>query len=231
VAVGRCHLIRDKQVLFARQHPGAIDAGVFHNDVISVGNENVLLVHERAWEETPTVIRTLQDRYRTLYRGAELFVVRVPSRRVPMGDAVKSYLFNSQLVTLGPDRMALIAPVDCREVPSVRDYLDDLVARARTPLQAVHYVDLRQSMRNGGGPACLRLRVVLTEAEWAALPTGVRFTPPTHAALVSWVKRHYRERLTPADLADPALLRESRRALDELTRILGLGAIYPFQQE
>jgi succinylarginine dihydrolase len=84
-------------------------------------------------------------------------------------------------------------------------------------------------MRNGGGPACLRLRVVLTPAEYAALPAGVRITADTHATLVAWVKKHYRDRLTAADLADPRFLEETRRALDELTLLLGLGPIYPFQ--
>eukprot|EP01035_Chromulina_nebulosa_P010125 gene10125-13628_t len=126
--------------------------------------------------------------------------------------------------------MALIAPVDCRETPTVRAYLDELVSAGRTPIRAVHYADLRQSMRNGGGPACLRLRVVLTAAERAAVAPGVWFTPERHAQLAAWVCRHYRERLAPGELADPALLEESRRALDELTRLLGLGAIYPFQR-
>ena len=53
--------------------------------------------------------------------------------------------------------------------------------------------------------------------------------PSLHARLVAWVERHYRDRLAPEDLADPQLLDESRRALDELTRILGLPSLYPFQ--
>jgi succinylarginine dihydrolase len=93
----------------------------------------------------------------------------------------------------------------------------------------VHYFDLRQSMRNGGGPACLRLRVVLTAAEIAALPPGVRINDLTYTRLVAWVNKHYRDTLTQDELADPKLLDESRAALDELTHLLGLGAIYPFQ--
>lgn len=228
-AVARCHSIREKQTAFVRQNPAAIDAGVFHNDVIAVGNEHVLFYHEAAFLPSPEVMRELRARYAALHRGAELCAIRVPARRVPLADAVRSYLFNSQLVTVAPGRMALIAPVDCRETPSVRAYLDELMATARTPIRAVHYADLRQSMRNGGGPACLRLRVVLTVAERAALPAGVWFTPERHAQLAAWVRRHYRERLAPADLADPALLEESRRALDALTHLLGFGSIYPFQ--
>jgi len=228
-AIARCHVIRDKQVFFARQHPEAIDAGVFHNDVISVGNENVFFHHERAFVDTPTVIRELRRRYTALHRNSEFIAVPVAERRVPLADAVRSYLFNSQLVTIARGRMALIAPIDCAETPSVRTFLDALVARADTPIAAVHYLDLKQSMRNGGGPACLRLRVVLTPEELTALPPRVILTPAIHATLTAWVKQHYRDKLTAADLADPHLLEETRRALDQLTQLLGLGSIYPFQ--
>jgi succinylarginine dihydrolase len=218
----------DKSVVHAQQNPAAIDAGVFHNDVISVGNENVFLYHEHAFVRTSTVIAELRRRYRALH-GADLLTLRVPARAVPLRDAVKSYLFNSQLVTLAPGNMALIAPSDCRRNPRVRAFLEPLVARGDTPVREVHYVDLKQSMRNGGGPACLRLRVVLSDDEFAAIAPGVRFTPELHAQLTAWVKKHYRDRLTPRDLADPALLDESRGALDQLTQLLGLGSIYPFQ--
>ncbi|WP_210234729.1 N-succinylarginine dihydrolase [Methylocella tundrae] len=48
--------------------------------------------------------------------------------------------------------------------------------------------------------------------------------------LEDWVRRHYRDRLTGADLGDPALIEEGRAALDELTGILDLGPIYAFQR-
>jgi succinylarginine dihydrolase len=133
-------------------------------------------------------------------------------------------------VTIAPGEMALIAPSDCAETRSVRDFVRELVERGDTPLKSAHFFDLKQSMRNGGGPACLRLRVVLNDAEIAALPTGVFINNRTYPKLARWVKKHYRERLSHADLADPSLLEESRRALHELTRLLGLGSIYPFQQ-
>ncbi|MFO1447052.1 MAG: N-succinylarginine dihydrolase [Opitutaceae bacterium] len=228
-AVARGHGIDPGQLLFAQQHPEAIDAGVFHNDVIAVGNENVLLHHECAFERTPEVIDALQRRYAALHDGAELTCIEVPRTRVSLADAVGSYLFNSQLVTLSPGRMALIAPSPCSEIPSVRDFIQDLLAGGCPNLQDVHYFDLKQSMRNGGGPACLRLRVVLTAPELAALPPQILLNDATHAALTAWVKRHYRDTLVAADLADPQLLTETRSALDELTRLLGLGSIYPFQ--
>jgi succinylarginine dihydrolase len=228
-AVVRQHGLPTAQVCFVQQSPAAIDAGVFHNDVISVGNENLLLYHESAFVRTPAVIADLRQRYATLYPAQPFFTLKVPARRVSLRDAVTSYLFNSQIVTVAPGRMALIAPTDCAENPRVHAWLNELIGRGHSPLREVHYFDLKQSMRNGGGPACLRLRVVLTPTERSALPPGIFITDATHARLVAWVKKHYREKLLQSDLADPELLKETHRALDELTHILGIGSIYPFQ--
>jgi succinylarginine dihydrolase len=230
MAVARRHQLADTQLVFARQTPEAIDAGVFHNDVIAVGNENLLLFHEKAFVTSRSVIGALRRTYAALNRGDKLNVVQVATREVSLAEAVRSYLFNSQLVTLGPGKMALLAPVECQKIPAVRTYLEQLIASGKTPIIAVHYLSLRQSMRNGGGPACLRLRVVLTPAEADAMAPGIRFTPERHAGLVAWVNRHYRDQLRADDLADPKLLEESRRALDELTQLLALGSIYPFQE-
>lgn len=228
-AIVRHHLLPLRTVVWAQQSPAAIAAGVFHNDVISTGHGNLFLCHEEALVDTPGTIAELGRAFRRLNRGCRLVPVLVPSARVTLPEAVRSYLFNSQMVTLPSGGMALIAPAQCRELAGVKGFLDELIQQGQTPLRAVHYFDLQESMRNGGGPACLRLRVVLHEAEQAALPSGIFLTPKNHAALVRWVKKHYRESLRSADLADPALLEEGRRALDELTALLGLGPIYPFQ--
>ena len=147
-----------------------------------------------------------------------------------MEEAVGCYLFNSQVVTLPDGRMALIAPSECEELPAARKVIERMIADSGNPLGTVRYLDLRQSMRNGGGPACLRLRVVLTEEELAAVAPAVLINDRSHALLADWVRRHYRESLAPEDLASPDLLRESRAALDELTQILGLKGIYYFQR-
>ena len=54
-------------------------------------------------------------------------------------------------------------------------------------------------------------------------------TPALYETLTQWVSKHYRDALRENDLADPQLLIECRTALDELTRILKLGSVYPFQ--
>ena len=221
-AVARLHQLRADRVAFAQQNPAAIDRGVFHNDVVCVGNENVLLYHEEAFADPDRLLADLSARL------PGLLPLNVTSAELPLDDAVKTYLFNSQLVTLPDGTMVLIAPTECAEHAAARAVVSRLLS-AGTPLRHVHYVDVRQSMSNGGGPACLRLRVALTAPQLPRVAPGVFLTDPLHARLTEWVNRHYRDRLTPDDLADPALLDESRRALDELTRLLGLGLVYRFQ--
>jgi succinylarginine dihydrolase len=223
-AIARLHGLAPERTVFAPQNPDAIDAGVFHNDVIAVGNRNLLFFHERAFREQDA----LMDRLRAML-GGELHTVMVPEAAVSVADAVASYLFNSQLLSCDDGTMLLVAPEECRQRETVWRYLEALVASGG-PIREVLTFDLRQSMRNGGGPACLRLRIVLTEAEQAAVSARAWLDEGLYGALRSWVERHYRDRLLPADLADPALLEEGRRALDEVTQTLGLGTIYPFQQ-
>ena len=125
--------------------------------------------------------------------------------------------------------MSLVVPQECRERPAVWRFLESLVASGGS-IRELHVFDLRESMRNGGGPACLRLRVVLTDDERKATHPGLWIDDARYATLTEWVKRHYRDRLAVGDLADPALLDESRSALDDLTQLLDLGSLYSFQR-
>jgi succinylarginine dihydrolase len=226
-SVARRHGLAAERTLFLRQSEAALDAGVFHNDVIAVANENVLLVHEGAYADGPAALEAIRLAYRTAC-DAEPFLIEVREREVSLAEAVDSYLFNSQLVTLPAGGMALVCQAECREHAATSRWLDGLLA-GENPIIAVHPVEIRQSMRNGGGPACLRLRVVLSPAGLAAVHPGVVATPTLLDAVEAWVRRHYRDRLTIEDLADPALLDESRRALDELTGLLDLPGLYAFQ--
>ncbi|MDX1597783.1 MAG: N-succinylarginine dihydrolase [Marinobacter sp.] len=222
-AIARLHGLNDSHVVFAQQNPAAIDAGVFHNDVIAVGNANTLFYHELAFLNEEQVLADIRSRL----AGTELQAVRVSSAEVPIEDAVQSYLFNSQLLNTA-DGMLLAVPGECREVRSVSRYLDDLV-KGDGPITSVEVFDVKQSMRNGGGPACLRLRVALNDDELKAMHHGVLLNDALYERLTTWVEAHYREELSTEDLADPMLLDEVRKALDELTGILGLGSIYDFQ--
>ncbi|MGN6669699.1 MAG: N-succinylarginine dihydrolase [Trinickia sp.] len=226
-AVAQRHGLAEAGTVYAQQSPDVVDAGVFHNDVIAVGNRQTLFCHQRAFVEQEAVYDQLRTQLSAT--GAQLNVIEVPDARVSVSDAVSSYLFNSQLLARDDGRDVLVVPQECRENPRVSAYLDDLMSGSG-PIGELLVFDLRESMKNGGGPACLRLRVVLNEAERHAVTPGVWIDDGLFARLDAWIGKHYRDRLAPSDLADPKLLDESRTALDELTQILGLGSLYDFQR-
>ena len=221
-SIARLHRLDSKNMLFFQQNPEAIDAGAFHNDVVAVGNQNVLLYHARAFRDS------VANQVRGWFGQNVCHLIEVGESEIPLADAVASYIFNSQIVSLPDQTMALIAPAESRDNPRTRKFLDDLTNRD-TPIRRVHFVDVRQSMNNGGGPACLRLRVQLNDRERSVVNPGVFLTDGLYESLKSWINRNYRDRLTPGDLADPELLDESRRALDELSKLLKLGSVYRFQ--
>lgn len=225
-AIARLHCLQDERVVFAQQNPDIIDAGAFHNDVVSVSNLDVFFMHEQAFANKHTVLEELQRKL----GDVELNVIEVPTEQVSLSDAVRSYLFNSQLIQL-PDQSghALILPTESRDTPAVSTYLDTLLASGG-PIKEIKFVNVRQSMQNGGGPACLRLRVALTEQEFAAVNPRFLVDDALIDRLIQWVEAHYRDELTVADFADPQLAQESFTALDELTRLFDLDAFYPFQK-
>ena len=222
-AIARRHLLDASRTLFTQQRPDAIDAGVFHNDVIAVGEGTFLFCHERAFVDQPAALDELAEAV-----GPEFVALVVRDDELPLADAVATYLFNSQLLPRDDARYLLVAPAECRAHPATAQLLDRLVASG-SPIAEVLTFDLRQSMRNGGGPACLRLRVPLTTTERAAIRGNVILDGALDAGLDAWIRRHYRDRLAPTDLRDPSLLDETRRALDELTQLLRLPPVYRFQ--
>lgn len=222
-AVARLNQVDPARVMFAQQNPTVIDEGVFHNDVIAVSNGTLLFCHERAFVQQ----RGLMARLAEQVPGFQ--AIEVPQAQVSVKEAVSSYLFNSQLLSRDDGSMLLVVPQECREQANVWRYLNDMLPQDN-PVSELRVFDLRESMSNGGGPACLRLRVVLNDAEQQAVNPAVMMNDTLFAALNSWVDRYYRDRLTQADLADPQLLREGREALDRLTQLLDLGSVYPFQQ-
>ncbi|MCY7294115.1 N-succinylarginine dihydrolase [Alteromonas sp. a30] len=224
-AIARLHGLSDENVVYMQQNPAVIDQGVFHNDVISVGNQNVLFYHEQAFFDTEAKLQEIQEKF----GDRLLHFIKVSTEAVSVQEAVRTYLFNTQIITLPNGEMAIIAPTECEESESVSRYLSELVT-LDTPIKKVHYFDVKQSMRNGGGPACLRLRVALTEQELDAVNPNTLMNDTLYAKLTNWVNKHYREELSVADLSDPTLLIESRTALDELTQILKIGSVYPFQR-
>ncbi|MFC4699486.1 N-succinylarginine dihydrolase [Glaciecola siphonariae] len=224
-AVARLHQLDETKTVFAQQHPDVIDAGVFHNDVIAVGNKDVLFYHQDAFLHTEKVRQQIQQGL----GDAAFHFIEVPRDKVSVQDAIKSYLFNTQLISLPSGEMVIIAPMECEQNTAVKTYLDWLLTQ-NNPIKRVLFFDVKQSMQNGGGPACLRLRVVLNQHEQQAVNSACLMNEMKYGQLQTWVNKHYRDRLHADDLIDPQLLNESRTALDELTQLLGLGSVYPFQQ-
>ncbi len=218
-SIAHSHKLRPDRTVFARQSATAINAGAFHNDVVCVGTLDTLFFHEHAFENTQETLSALRAAADDLF---DLKPVMVPDAEVPLQDAIQSYLFNSQLLQWpGEDRLVLLAPMETQETETTRVYCERLV-QGNGPIGRVQYVDVRQSMRNGGGPACLRLRVVMTPSERAECHQGVLLDETRIDQLQDVVRATYRDRLSAADLADPAFARECLAAREGLLRVLKL---------
>ncbi|HEY9579592.1 MAG TPA: N-succinylarginine dihydrolase [Rhizorhapis sp.] len=215
-ALARLHGLDPARTLFVRQSGEAIAAGAFHNDVVAVANENVLFAHEQAFADKEDFYADL----RRLLPGVD--IIEVPGSAVPLADAIKSYLFNAQLITL-PDRtgMALIIPTEAQDTPAVCNWLGSLAVH-NGPIRQIIAVDVRQSMANGGGPACLRLRVV---ADPDDIDPRFLATEGKLDGLASLIENFWPRQIAPADLISPALIADVRRARRALLDYLELTII------
>jgi succinylarginine dihydrolase len=205
-AIARFHGLDPERTLFVCQSEEAVAAGAFHNDVVAVANERVLFAHEKAFEDRPAFYAAL----RRLLPQVE--IVEVPDSAVSLADAIRSYLFNAQLVTLPDGAQALILPEEARETPAVWAWLEALVA-GNGPIRRLLVVDVRQSMANGGGPACLRLRVV---ADPAAIDPRFLVDEAGLDRIAAIVAAHWPESIAPEDLLAPELWTRLDQAYDAL---------------
>jgi succinylarginine dihydrolase len=223
-AVARLLHLPATRVVYWQQAAFAIDAGAFHSDVLAVGHDGFLMLHEAAFRDTGSLLGELRT-----HLSEELSLAIASERELPVQEAVVSYPFNSQVVSLPDGAVTIVAPREAEQSDQARHFLERVVADPN-PVTSVHYVDVNDSMRNGGGPACLRLRVRLEPHEEQALRGRVLFSAALHRELAHCISRRYRDLLTIDDLADPAFLDEARTALDEITTLLGLGSVYDFQR-
>jgi succinylarginine dihydrolase len=197
-AVARLHGLDPARALFVEQNPDAIAAGAFHNDVVAVANERVLFAHELAFADPDGTYAAIREQL------PEAEIVVVPASAVSLAEAIRSYLFNAQLLTLPGGEMGLVIPLEAWEMPSVCQWLERMLA-SNGPIRRVLPVDVRQSMANGGGPACLRLRVV---ADPATIDPRFLLDEARAAAIESVVAAHWPHQIDPADLGSEALARE-----------------------
>ncbi|MBU6266082.1 MAG: N-succinylarginine dihydrolase [Sphingomonadales bacterium] len=214
-AVARRHRLDPARTLFVRQSAQAIAAGAFHNDVVAVANGPVLLAHEQAFADPAGF-------YTALTRALpEAQVIEVPASAVPLADAVAGYLFNAQLVSLPEGGMALIVPTESLETASVAKWLAALPAQ-NGPIRRVVPVSVRQSMANGGGPACLRLRVV---ASPATVDPRFLLDESRIDRVTGIVAHHWPQEIAPDDLDRPALWADIRTARAALLAVLDLAEL------
>jgi succinylarginine dihydrolase len=210
--IARRHGLEPERVLFVEQSPEAIAAGAFHNDVVAVANERVTFVHEKAFAEPARAYSEIRAKF------PEAEIVEVPDGAVSLAEAIRTYLFNGQLVTLPEGDQALVIPHEAWNSAPVRRFLDDLIA-GNGPIRRVIPVDVRQSMANGGGPACLRLRVV---ADPATVDPRFLLDERNADLIEQAIRSHWPEQINPADLGSKTLARAVRAARNELLARLDL---------
>jgi len=214
-AIARHHRLDPKRTLFIRQSDTAIQGGAFHNDVVAVANEHVLFTHETAFEDREGAHAEI----RAAFPAVE--IVEVPASAVSLPDAIKSYLFNAQLVSLPEGGMGLVLPTEAQAIPAVWQWLEAHVA-GNGPIRRLLPVNVRQSMANGGGPACLRLRVV---ADPATVDPRFVADEAKLDRISDVVAKHWPEAIAPGDLASAALANDVRKARKTLLDTLDLGEL------
>ena len=215
-AIARLHRLQPDRTLFAAQSEEAIAAGAFHNDVVAVANGPVLFAHEKAFADRDALVGELAAKV----DGFEL--VEVPDAEVPLADAIRSYLFNAQLVTPPDGAMTLVAPTECRDTPSVNSWIERHLA-SNGAIRRVNFVDVRQSMANGGGPACLRLRVACDPAD-----VDPRFLVDEAKLdrLAEVIANFWPEEISSDEIQAAALIASVDRARSELIEALQLSELH-----
>lgn len=211
-AIARLHRLDPERTIFAEQSGDAIAAGAFHNDVVAVANQRVLFAHEKAFADRDRILSECERLF------PELQLVEVPAAEVPMADAVSSYLFNAQLVSPPDGETTLIVPGEARDTPTVWSWLERHLA-GNGPIRKVEVVDVRQSMANGGGPACLRLRVV---ADAATVDPRFLVDEAKLDRIAETIERGWPEEIYADDLKDPTLVQGVEAARASLFSTLDL---------
>jgi len=210
--VARRHALDPARVLFIEQSPEAIAAGAFHNDVVAVANERVLFAHENAFADPDGAYRAIRDKF------PDVDIIEVAESAISLAEAIRTYLFNGQLVSLPGGEQALVVPMEAWESTTARRFLDDLIA-GNGPIRRVIPVDVRQSMANGGGPACLRLRVV---ADPATVDPRFLLDEARADAIEQVIRTCWPEQIDPADLGNEGLARTVAAARNALLARLDL---------
>jgi succinylarginine dihydrolase len=224
-AVSTQHQLDPERVLFLKQNEQAINSGSFHNDIVSLANEEVFIFHQEAFADRVELERVLHH-LKEHVKG--FHPIEILSEDISLDDLVSSYLLNSQLITVDNNEMMMLLPEEVHNHPNCMRWLEEI--KSSSPIKHLEFVDIRQSMMNGGGPACLRFKAVVNNDEFDKLNEKFLLSPTKLMDLRALVSKHYRDKLYPEDLLDIKLMQESYTFLDELTQLLDLGDIYNFQR-
>ena len=220
------HQLRNS--FFIQQQTNSINSGAFHHDIVGVTNENVYLYHEFTYQD-PNAIKEIESEFYKYYQSS-LITIKIPNDCIPIEHIIESYVLNSQLVTTKDQKMVLISPEKCLEFDSVRLWIHEVIESSKNPIHKVKFIPVKESMMNGGGPACLRCRAVLSDKELQSVKPELIFDLNMYEVLVDWVTKYYRNELHFNDFLDPKFTQDCHNALDELTNILKFDSIYPFQK-
>jgi len=210
--VARRHGLNPDTILFVEQSADAIAAGAFHNDVVAVANQGVLFTHECAFADPAGTYEAIHQ------KCPDAQIVEVPASAVSLDEAVRSYLFNAQLLTPPSGEMTLVVPSESWESAPVRTWLEEMLA-GNGPIRHVKVVDVRESMSNGGGPACLRLRVV---ADPAKVDPRFLLTATKADAMEQVIAAHWPQELAIEDIGSAALAKTITAARLSLLEVLEL---------
>ena len=211
------HEVKNSLLIF--QNPDAIDAGVFHNDVISTSNKNVFLFHEKSFYKNKESVEQINEAYKKL-TGKDLILLEVTDKEADMDDCVRTYLFNSQIINPGnQEEMMLIAPQQCKKSLKIEAYIDKILADDNNPISEVSYLDLDESMDNGGGPACLRLRVVMNDAQLSEINQKLIFNEELYNKLKELISNHYPSELRLDDLLEKETLEQLDTCFDKFEEL------------
>jgi len=224
-AVSTQHQLDPERVLFLRQNKQAIHSGSFHNDIVSLANEEVFIFHQEAFTdriELERVLHQLKDHVKGFHP------IEILSKDISLDDLVSSYLLNSQLITVKNNEMMMLLPEEVQNHGNCMKWLEEI--KSSSPIKRFEFVDIHQSMMNGGGPACLRFKAVVNSDELDKINKKFLLSPEKLINLRALVSEHYRDRINPDDLLDIKFMEESYLFLDELTQLLGIGSIYSFQK-
>ena len=224
-AVSSQHQLDPDRVLFLKQNEQAINSGSFHNDIVSLANEEVFIFHQEAFAdrvELERVLHHLKDHVMGFHS------IEILSEDISLDNLVSSYLLNSQLITVKNNEMMMLLPEEVQNHPNCMRWLDEI--KSSSPIKHLEFVDIRQSMMNGGGPACLRFKTVVNSDEFDQINKKFILSPEKLMNMRALVSKHFRDKLNPEDLLDIKLMQESFSFLDELTQLLELGCIYHFQK-